>query len=117
MPPFEFEDLELGKQQIRVLHLQPGDFHDPISAILSVACLADNPRYEALSYVWGNPNVCLDIYLDGCTLSVTLNLWAALRRRMFQAVLPSKPPIGADDERPSQKHPRGKGTLGRCSLH
>lgn len=83
MARFKFQNLELDKQQIRLLHLQPGEFHDPISATLSVACLGDSPRYEALSYVWGDPNVCLDIYLDRCTLKVTINLWSALRRRMF----------------------------------
>lgn len=86
----EFKILQLDRQQIRLLHLQPGGFRDSISAKLSVAYLGDNPKYEALSYVWGDPNVCLDISLDGHIIPVTMNLWAALRRRMCQVVLNSK---------------------------
>lgn len=82
-----FRKLELEREQIRLLHVQPGEFNDHISATISLAYLGDHPRYEALSYVWGDPRVCLDITLDGQTVSVTINLWAALRRRTHQTVL------------------------------
>ncbi|KAL2282381.1 hypothetical protein FJTKL_10984 [Diaporthe vaccinii] len=80
MSPFDFHNLQHHRQQIRLFHLQPGGFHDPISATLSIAYLGDSPKYEALSYVWGDPNVCFDITVDGHTVPVTINLWAALRR-------------------------------------
>lgn len=87
MPHYNFQRLELEREQIRLLHVQPGEFHEPVSATMSVAYLGDHPEYEALSYVWGDPRVRLDITLDGQTVSVTINLWAALRRRMPQTVL------------------------------
>lgn len=34
--------------------------------------------YEALSYVWGNPKVQLDIFINGHSFAVTINLYAAL---------------------------------------
>jgi hypothetical protein len=34
--------------------------------------------YEALSYVWGNPNEIVPIFIDGHVFSVTTNLYAAL---------------------------------------
>ncbi|KAG6354042.1 hypothetical protein INS49_005013 [Diaporthe citri] len=80
MAPFDFQNLQLHRQQIRLFHLQPGEFHDPISATLSIAYLGDCPKYEALSYVWGDPNVCFDITVGGHTVPVTINSWAALRR-------------------------------------
>lgn len=89
MAPFNFQNLQLHQQQIRLFHLQPGEFHDPISATLSIAYLGDCPKYEALSYVWGDPNVCYDITVDDHTVAVTINLWAALRRRESQVVLDS----------------------------
>lgn len=77
---YNFQKLESG-QQIRLLHLQPSEFHEPVSATMSLAYLEDHPKYEALSYVWGHPKICLDITLDGQTVSVTINLWTALQRR------------------------------------
>ncbi|KAH8777523.1 heterokaryon incompatibility protein-domain-containing protein [Diaporthe sp. PMI_573] len=75
-----FEKLERDRQQIWLLHLQPGEFHEPISATLSLAYLGDHPKYEALSYIWGDRKVRFDITVDGETVPVTINLWAALRR-------------------------------------
>lgn len=92
MESFGFQHSQLQLQQIRLFHLQPGAFSDPISATLSVAHLGDStcPKYEALSYVWGDPNVCFDITLDGHSFPVTINLWAALRRRRSADILASQ---------------------------
>ena len=38
--------------EIRLIHLQPGDT-DSLVCDLEVASLKDNPSYEALSYTWG----------------------------------------------------------------
>lgn len=53
---------------------------EPIVCVLSKASLDDNPAYDALSYVWGDPAVCDKITLDGRERDVTVNLFAALRR-------------------------------------
>lgn len=75
-----YEQLDLGKRQIRILRLLPGEFHDTIQASLVTVHLDDKPQYEALSYVWGDPQVCMPIRVDGEERLVTTNLWAALRR-------------------------------------
>lgn len=76
----EYQPLDLARRQIRILHLMPGNFEDPIHTTLSLAYLEDHPQYEALSYVWGDPNVCMSITVNGKDQLVTTNLWAALRR-------------------------------------
>lgn len=42
--------------------------------------MADQPKYEALSYVWGSPNASLSIEVNGCQFFVTKNLEAALKQ-------------------------------------
>jgi uncharacterized membrane protein YqaE (UPF0057 family) len=42
--------------------------------------LDDNPRYAALSYVWGNPSITTPVIVNGRSVLVTTNLEAALRR-------------------------------------
>lgn len=86
---YGFQNLDFERQQIRLLHVHPGEFYEHISATISFAYLGDHPKYEALSYVWGDPRVCLDITVDGQTVSITINLWAALRRRKPSTVLES----------------------------
>lgn len=77
-----YKQLELENKQIRILHLLPAKFDDPIQTRLSTAYLDDKPYYEAVSYVWGDPNVCMDITVDGHKRSVTINLYRALRNCM-----------------------------------
>ena len=60
--------------------LMPGQTHEEIEARLSIVSLDSKPRYEALSYVWGDPNVARTILLNGHTFRITENLEAALRR-------------------------------------
>lgn len=73
-------ELDLRQRQIRILRLLPGNRRDPILCTLEIACLGENPDYEALSYAWGDPNICLPILVNGRTVNVTTNLEAALRR-------------------------------------
>lgn len=78
--PYKSHGLDPDQVQIRILHLLSGSWEDPVCATLSVASLGDKPYYEALSYVWGDANYCLEITLDGLVHQVTMNLWTALRR-------------------------------------
>lgn len=56
MTTFQYSPLE--QSQFRILTLLPGDFEDPLSGLLNHQQFlpANNqiPKYEALSYVWGN---------------------------------------------------------------
>src|SRR3569833_2160784 len=74
------QELELKGKQIRLLHLHSGSRDDPITCTLSTTDLDDNPRYEALSYAWGDPWIYRPIVLEGREVNVTANLAAALRR-------------------------------------
>lgn len=47
---------------------------------LTTVNLEDAPRYEAISYVWGSPNIKVDIICGGKQLGITPNLQAVLQR-------------------------------------
>jgi hypothetical protein len=74
-----YPTLDPESRQIRLFTLQPGTFGDPIQGFLSQVSLDDEPDYEALSYVWGDPEVTLPISLSGNDFGVTTNLESALR--------------------------------------
>jgi len=65
--------------QLRCLHLESGDFDDPIHAYLEIISLTKPCKYEALSYVWGIPKAISPMIVDGTELSITENLDTALR--------------------------------------
>lgn len=67
-------------QRIRRLFRQPHLKSDPISCTLFKVSLDDRPRYDALSYVWGDPSDTRQIMVNGKEFSVTSNLFAALNR-------------------------------------
>lgn len=71
------------KQHIRVVHLFPAaNIHDEIQCSLVSTSLGSNIlniQYEALSYVWGNPNDRKAIRLNGHIHHVTANLFDALQ--------------------------------------
>ncbi|KAK2603546.1 hypothetical protein QQS21_004315, partial [Conoideocrella luteorostrata] len=69
-----------GGDHIRILTLSPSqDPTDPILVSLSVASLADEQSYEALSYCWGDSAHRRLIFCDGKPFPVTENLESALR--------------------------------------
>ena len=71
--------------QFRLLLIQPGEYHEPVSCDLQVACLDTCRSYKTLSYVWGDPYATRSIYLDGCEHWITTNLHIALQRLRSQA--------------------------------
>lgn len=64
---------------IRILELHPGSFHDPLRCRLRVAAIENDPVYDALSYMWGDPSPKGKIMLDGEAFPVTASLENALR--------------------------------------
>ncbi|RSL50395.1 hypothetical protein CEP54_011967 [Fusarium duplospermum] len=78
-----YRPLDLKSTQIRMLHLLPGNGEDPIRCVLDAVLLDDNPKYEALSYAWGDPTDRLPIEVDGERKSITVNLYHALRRLRY----------------------------------
>jgi hypothetical protein len=77
--PYIFGPLNPAANGIRLLRLLPGQAAEPIRCTLHVVSLDASPRYEALSYVWGDAAKTRDIILDGQRYDVTINLEAALR--------------------------------------
>lgn len=65
---------------IRLLTIEPGLDRDEIHCNFQVVELSDAPPYEAVSYVWGNPNPPTLIVCNGVRTETTPNLGEALRR-------------------------------------
>lgn len=80
MAQYEYQPLATKWYEIRVLRLRPGQWLDNISCHLKTVSLDAKPKFEALSYVWGDPKDVVSIHLSDCTYGVTRDLEAALRR-------------------------------------
>ena len=85
MPPYPYSSPLPGSNSIRLLRLNPSeDETAPIKCQLFNYSLDGSdkgpPQYEALSYVWGNPENTLPIFIDEHQFNITENLYAALRR-------------------------------------
>lgn len=88
--PFRHQPLRLrdeGAIQIRLLTLDPGVGDEEVRCRLKHVDLDESVDYEALSYVWGDPNDTLPIVVGNGTLEVTVNLFHALSHIRF----PRKP--------------------------
>ena len=76
-----YKHYELGNgDEIRILNLNPREWNEPLSGSLTCKNLNNKPTYHALSYTWGNPDLCCVIRIDGMDLAITDNLYSALRR-------------------------------------
>jgi hypothetical protein len=82
MPQYSYSPLLSGSDSIRLLRLMPHkDETTDIRCELFEYSLQDGTHlYEALSYVWANPDKKLPIFMHDCSFNVTVNLHAALLR-------------------------------------
>ncbi|KAH9204191.1 heterokaryon incompatibility protein-domain-containing protein [Leptodontidium sp. 2 PMI_412] len=74
--------LPKGKKEnhhIRLATLLPSQWRHPLQCLLQVVSFEPKPSYEALSYVWGNPNRKKTIYVNETPFPITQNLYAALK--------------------------------------
>ena len=78
-----YTTLDHSKHEIRVVRLLPGLDSSPVRCCLKVVFLEEQPRYEALSYVWGTCKENVDISMNNAVLPVTQNLHAALTSLRF----------------------------------
>ena len=75
----------LQHREIRVITLAPGKWNDQLECTLKIVSLDDNPSYETLSYVWGDPRVQKkSIFLQKQLFQVTQSLESALRHLRHQ---------------------------------
>jgi hypothetical protein len=85
MSSYQYLSLPAKGDHIRLLCLLPNKSEaEPLQCKLHNYSLQKlgprTHRYEALSYVWGNPRETLPIYVDEDQFHVTVNLYAALLR-------------------------------------
>ena len=67
------------EEDIRLVHLLPGAFHDDLDLALVTYDASEAPAYEALSYVWGDASIQKAALVNGEVFSIGMNLDAALR--------------------------------------
>jgi hypothetical protein len=72
------QPLDTKRKEIRRLVLQPLTAGLALQCSAETVSLFEQPEYEALSYVWGDPSSSRSIDFDGTPCSVTKNLAIAL---------------------------------------
>ncbi|KAI1504978.1 hypothetical protein F5X99DRAFT_405613 [Biscogniauxia marginata] len=65
---------------IRLLELLPGKRDEPVRCMLAETELNEIRSYEALSYVWGDPNDTITVFINNAAFKITRNLHSALLR-------------------------------------
>ncbi|KAF2264433.1 HET-domain-containing protein [Lojkania enalia] len=75
--PYAYKPLQ--QNEVRVIHLYPGQHVEPLRCQIRHVDLAGNPPYESLSYCWGLDRPEAHIQCDGGVIPVTKNLFSALR--------------------------------------
>ena len=75
-----YSGLNVETREIRILELLPGQWSDAIQCQMSQVALDEYADYNALSYVWGQPLLTNDIFVNGILYQITTNLYLALRR-------------------------------------
>jgi Heterokaryon incompatibility protein (HET) len=81
---FTYQPSQSEKGKIRLLKLFPGQRSDDVVLSLFHVFLVDNPTYEALLYIGGDPEVIVPVQLEACRESqVTINLEHAPRDLRF----------------------------------
>ncbi|KAK0613702.1 heterokaryon incompatibility protein-domain-containing protein, partial [Immersiella caudata] len=78
--PWRYQPLDSQQKQIRILSLAPHRQKlSPLAGDLLTVSLLDKPRYDALSYAWGDVESSLALTLNGSRLHIRRNLENALR--------------------------------------
>ncbi|KAL3251536.1 hypothetical protein ABHI18_010574 [Aspergillus niger] len=78
--PLSYKKLDPSANQIRLLTIIPDENDEnPVCGSLHTVSLNDTCDFDALSYVWGDTSVTVDVSVDDCLVGVTPNLHAFLR--------------------------------------
>jgi hypothetical protein len=72
--------LEVSQREIRLVHIDKGEWNDEIECTLRVASLNSELNFEALSYAWGRASHTRPLSLNRYRLEIGANLHSALRR-------------------------------------
>ncbi|KAF9883668.1 hypothetical protein FE257_003102 [Aspergillus nanangensis] len=77
---FPYTPLNPDKKEIRVITITPEKHPEkPLRCSLQIVSLNEHPKFEALSYVWGDVVATTEISVENLPFNVTTNLAAALR--------------------------------------
>ncbi|RDW82330.1 hypothetical protein BP6252_03442 [Coleophoma cylindrospora] len=79
----QYQPLNHGQKEIRLINILDEDSDDPyVHCTLETVSLVNQTlaRYTALSYCWGDPDVCVPMVVDKCLIEVPCNLDSALRQ-------------------------------------
>lgn len=83
-----YRPLSTDRVEIRLLTLHPGSREDAVQGTLHHVFLDgdEKPKYESISYCWGDASIEEVIWINGFPLSVAANTASALRRvRLFDS--------------------------------
>jgi hypothetical protein len=85
--PYQYGNLHTSKPIIRLLQINPGTAVDPlICRLREVDLSSKHPRYEAVSYAWGDGIRETPIICDAKVLKITESLYGALCRIRLSTV-------------------------------
>ncbi|KAF9773898.1 hypothetical protein IL306_008196 [Fusarium sp. DS 682] len=73
-----YKSLSQHRDCTRLLRIEAAQDGDPIICSLSEVAFCDRPKFDALSYMWGDGQAGQNITLNGVGFSVRQNLWDAL---------------------------------------
>ncbi|KAH8653856.1 heterokaryon incompatibility protein-domain-containing protein [Xylariales sp. PMI_506] len=79
MDIYQYRSLRSQEEEIRLFVLSPGEEDEPVAGELKIVSLRDRLQYDALSYVWGSPDLKHDIYIQGRVFKVVANLHKVLK--------------------------------------
>lgn len=75
-----YSPLNVSRKEIRLLHIHPAAWNDGIECYMEIVSLKDYPKFQAISYVWGDTTNKLSITVNGQELAVTQNVVTGLQR-------------------------------------
>ncbi|ERF76469.1 hypothetical protein EPUS_06131 [Endocarpon pusillum Z07020] len=81
-PVYKYQPVK-NADEFRLLRLEPGRGSDPIRCRLENVSLRSKPKYEALSYTWGDPQNTKAILCGDGRVDVTISLFTALERLRY----------------------------------
>jgi hypothetical protein len=94
MNPYQYSPLPPDGDEIRLLRLLPGPASAGIEIEIFHVKASSNPVYEALSYVWGPPERCDNVFVPKTAWSARSRVWK--RGHHFKQLLLGTPKAKSD---------------------
>jgi len=76
--PLVYEPLDAAQDCTRLVRIEPAHNEAPIRCQLVPVKFSERPRYEALSYMWGDDSAKHPIFINGKSFAVAKNLFDGL---------------------------------------